>query len=1152
MNDRPGPQHQRGLTAKQEFLSAWSSTRESDGALVGELDACPYPGLRSFRPNEADLFFGRDTQIKDLRDLLADHNLIFVLGGSGSGKSSLVRAGLVPKLNSTAPIPDRLGAWYVVEFRPKLDPINELFDAMFGQLILPIFATPSAHEGPVAPNAEHARELAKERARRIGALNTALDLDCAPEASDDTVRQQCHTRLRDLLFEGNVLDVGALFDFVDERLRSLDTALAGGATSGAPNLLLLIDQFEEVFKPKVDPVGRDMIMSLINSIHTYKPFNLFLIVTMRSEELHRCSEFLGVTEVVNSSLYLVDLIGGRDIEQAIVGPARRVLKSWDLDSGNTETSPFTQDALSELHRVFDDGREDLPHSADQLPLMQHMLPLVWDQAILRWQGEPDGTPLQIEAKDIHALPGWFSTDGPLIGTLNARADDVLRRAIETGSETGKGLKADAVEQLLRVGFCCLAQLDDRGNVVRDFATIEQMLQASSLCERDTKQRQELSEALRSALGVFQRATLVNVGRSYDVNHEALIRGWKRYANWLKEARRRVDRLVNVDRMIVDDRASAQPALGVLRRVWTRIVDYILVEDLARADQIAGDETSADLQDVFGPKAAFSEQWARQALERADVATPSAVVHTHSIAERLGAVKRTINDAIHFREGAKYRPRVILASLLTMTFLIAAGTSYFWWTSSVQSGLNDQFRFFRLQSEATAVQPDVVRTLADDREVYAALHLVPSYAQQINGWSSIGEALAWLFNPRKWLSARSEGGIPEATGVFRTSLRQLDRNTRTLLSDVSVRILDRTGPGTGANAELAALRTNPSECAVVDPDVTIKHLLAKEPGSRGIELRPLDVSGAKVVVMNAVRRAADGEIVPVKSTNFPSLALVSGALVCLSHDANWFLMVVSTQANDPPYIQRIVWIRTDKENGWRVELGPSRQPASEQTWDNVQTLSTHYPFLNRSIRDGAQLIRSFRSGDRVGFLIALEGNRTAMLWTSTGLIDPDSVEAPLQYPVKACVFKSDSKISRMGERQPNMKCEMGPIGFDGLKHYLRADYDSCNQEGLCRTALKIEYDPKDTERESPRVVFQHTSAAIEAAAIWDDSLWVRDANGQVWRYLVGVEALKPLLEERWKGIDQNWLRNAPYSESCVQAKCDKMIIPGWPERRQESR
>src|SRR5687767_9687278 len=137
MNDSAGPNQVRGTIAKQEFLAAWKAARDAEDVRPGDLDVCPYPGLRSFRPTEADLFFGRDSQITDLQRLLADQNIIFVLGGSGSGKSSLVRGGLVPKLSSTAPIPERVGAWYVVEFRPKLDPVTELFGAILSQLILP-------------------------------------------------------------------------------------------------------------------------------------------------------------------------------------------------------------------------------------------------------------------------------------------------------------------------------------------------------------------------------------------------------------------------------------------------------------------------------------------------------------------------------------------------------------------------------------------------------------------------------------------------------------------------------------------------------------------------------------------------------------------------------------------------------------------------------------------------------------------------------------------------------------------------------------------------------------------------------------------------------------------------------------------------------
>ena len=122
--------------------------------------------------------------------------------------------------------------------------------------------------------------------------------------------------------------------------------------------------------------------------------------------------------------------------------------------------------------------------------------------------------------------------------------------------------------MLRAAFCCLAQLDDRGNVVRDFATLEQMLMASGVYERQPKAREACKGALKAALGVFQRATLVNVGTNYDVNHEALIRGWKTYADWLKDARRRIDRLVTVDHVIDDGGAPDQT--GAWARLWMRL------------------------------------------------------------------------------------------------------------------------------------------------------------------------------------------------------------------------------------------------------------------------------------------------------------------------------------------------------------------------------------------------------------------------------------------------------------------------------------------------------------------------------------------------------------------------------------------------------
>ena len=56
----------------------------------------PFPGLRPFEAEEDHLFFGREKEIADLVRRLGSHRFLSVIGTSGSGKSSLVRSGLIP------------------------------------------------------------------------------------------------------------------------------------------------------------------------------------------------------------------------------------------------------------------------------------------------------------------------------------------------------------------------------------------------------------------------------------------------------------------------------------------------------------------------------------------------------------------------------------------------------------------------------------------------------------------------------------------------------------------------------------------------------------------------------------------------------------------------------------------------------------------------------------------------------------------------------------------------------------------------------------------------------------------------------------------------------------------------------------------------
>jgi hypothetical protein len=88
----------------------------------------PYKGLKKFEPEDKDRFFGRDQFLKGLAAELEQTNLILLLGASGSGKSSVVRAGLIPWLLREKG--SRLAYWM---FTPDHDPFESLYACLCGK-----------------------------------------------------------------------------------------------------------------------------------------------------------------------------------------------------------------------------------------------------------------------------------------------------------------------------------------------------------------------------------------------------------------------------------------------------------------------------------------------------------------------------------------------------------------------------------------------------------------------------------------------------------------------------------------------------------------------------------------------------------------------------------------------------------------------------------------------------------------------------------------------------------------------------------------------------------------------------------------------------------------------------------------------------------
>jgi DNA-binding SARP family transcriptional activator/WD40 repeat protein len=175
---------------------------------------CPFKGLASFDTGDAEYFCGRDRIVSDLVARAAESTLVGILGPSGIGKSSLLRAGLLPALKAGA-LP-RSAGWRQVLLRPGSHPCEELDRAVGGPGLVQTLAHLGADEGLViaidqleemftlgAGEAERARFLdrlaaaAREPERRVLVL-------CALRA-DFYGRIGAHPRFAELLTHSHAL-----------------------------------------------------------------------------------------------------------------------------------------------------------------------------------------------------------------------------------------------------------------------------------------------------------------------------------------------------------------------------------------------------------------------------------------------------------------------------------------------------------------------------------------------------------------------------------------------------------------------------------------------------------------------------------------------------------------------------------------------------------------------------------------------------------------------------------------------------------------------------------------------------------------------------------------------------------------------------------
>jgi tetratricopeptide (TPR) repeat protein len=410
----------------------------------------PYPGLRSFRRDETHIFFGRETTTNEMVRRLAAHRFLAVTGTSGSGKSSLVRTGLLDALDRGL-LASAGADWRVADFRPGRRPMGALSAALIESLGI----TNSEYE----------------------ALRVEAVLARGPRGLVEWIR---------------------------------DIALPPRT-----NLLLLVDQFEEIFRFRHGHTGDDIdaFVALLLASARQRELPIYVVITMRSDFLGDCAQFAGLAEAINDGQYLTPRLTREQSQASIEGPA--------LVFGGQVESALVSRLLN-----------DMGTNADQLPLAQHVLMRLWRMSAKR-TGD-DARVLRL--KDYEKLGGIGNaqtapvtaviegaTEGGVANALSIHADEILAE-----------LREDQ-QQLAATLFRVLTESQGVGG--RDVRRPVTLAEAAAVAGVPVGELIPVVDAFRAPGRNLLAPPLNELLRPetvIDISHESLIRQWGTLRTWLRD------------------------------------------------------------------------------------------------------------------------------------------------------------------------------------------------------------------------------------------------------------------------------------------------------------------------------------------------------------------------------------------------------------------------------------------------------------------------------------------------------------------------------------------------------------------------------------------------------------------------------------------
>jgi transcriptional regulator with XRE-family HTH domain len=436
----------RGRAPAAEVLAAM---RGEPGPVAGSAPGggplwlgCPYLGLVPFEEQDARLFYGRgelaDQLVRRLSQRLDGTGVLLVAGESGSGKSSLLRAGLMPRLAAGALGPGS-EMWPRRVIRPASSPLRELalcLGEVAGSDPVSVYRSLSA-EPDEAP-------MLVEQAVRTA---TARAADPGPGGS------------------------------------------TGAAASAPPRLVLVVDQFEEVFTAADIDAGHGAQEAFIAALHAAAtipagPQRLppaLVVAAVRADYLGRLIAHPPLKAALDAGPFTVGPMSEAELRLAVTGPA--------AEAGLVVGPAVVEAVIAELRDEAGDGL-----GSGILPLMSQAIAATWEHR---------------ESNEL-TLRGYRRAGG-------------IADAVNHGAQAAYDTLTRSQQDAARLVFTQLTIITPDGRFAR------RRCRRADLSSRGP----QMAADIDTVISVFSAQRLLVLGHdSVEISHDALLQAWKQLRDWL--------------------------------------------------------------------------------------------------------------------------------------------------------------------------------------------------------------------------------------------------------------------------------------------------------------------------------------------------------------------------------------------------------------------------------------------------------------------------------------------------------------------------------------------------------------------------------------------------------------------------------------------